>query len=55
MASTDIRFSSQVFDLAFHPTSELLFTALLSGDIKVGRLSAMSAGHRRRGVCWSKN
>jgi hypothetical protein len=35
MSSTDIKFRSQVFDLVFHPTADLLFTGLLSGDIKV--------------------
>lgn len=48
MSSTDIKFGSQVFDLVFHPTSDLLFTGLLSGDIKVGSSCAGLNGSTER-------
>lgn len=33
--STDIDLENQVFDLVFHPKENILFAALLTGDIKV--------------------
>jgi len=49
MATTpeDIQFTSEVFDLSFHPTSNIVAAATISGDVSVYEYNSGGAGNKQ--------